>query len=167
MICPLNFPPNKCRWPGDAGADVSSRLSLTTDTACDTGWRDKGSEAWGTWVTQCTEQWAMGDSLSDRLLQDLIHGYQDLAEDIGCLPILRWHAEDVYRAPTNESALDISKTFQPQILQKKKTLIEMHSENKQKVFPNLLIFASFSFLLLRILSLSFTLLQVFLENLKD
>ena len=75
--------------------------------------------AWVRWVTQCTEQWAMGDSLSDRLLQDLIHGYQDLAEDIGCLPILRWHAEDVDRAPTNESALDISKTFQPQILQKK------------------------------------------------
>lgn len=79
----------------------------------------KGQKHEGAWVTQCSEQRAMGDSLSDRLLQDLIHGYQDLAEDIGCLPILRWHAEDVDRAPTNESALDISKTFQPQILQKK------------------------------------------------
>ena len=38
--------------------------------------------------------------------------------------------------------LTFQKTFQPQILQKK-TLIEMHSENKQEVFPNLLIFASF------------------------
>ena len=32
MICPLNFPANKCRWPGGAGADVSSGVSLTTDT---------------------------------------------------------------------------------------------------------------------------------------
>ena len=126
----------------------------------------KHEGAWVRWVTQCSEQWAMGDSLSDRLLQDLIHGYQDLAEDIGCLPILRWHAEDVYRAPTNESALDISKTFQPRILQKKN--FNWNAFRKQtKSFPNLLIFASFSFLLLRILSLSFTLLQVFLENLKD
>ena len=73
---------------------------------------------------------------------------------------------NVYKAHTNESAFDILRLFSLKFF-RKKTLIEMHSENKQKVFPNLLIFASFSFLLLRILSLSFTLLQVFLENLKD
>ena len=46
------------------------------------------------------------------------------------------------RAPANESAFDISKDFSASN-SPEKTLIEMHSENKQEVFPNLLIFASF------------------------
>ena len=31
----------------------------------------------------------MGDSLSDRLLSDIIEGCQDIAQEIGCLPLLR------------------------------------------------------------------------------
>ena len=48
----------------------------------------------------------------------------------------------VYRVAANESAFDISKDFSASN-SPEKTLIEMHSENKQEVFPNLLIFASF------------------------
>ena len=37
MICPLNFPPNKCQFARDAGAEgVSSRVRLTWNTG-DTG----------------------------------------------------------------------------------------------------------------------------------
>ena len=33
MICPLNFPPNKCQFARDAGAEgVSSRVRLTWNT---------------------------------------------------------------------------------------------------------------------------------------
>ena len=67
----------------------------------------------------------------------------------------------MYRAPANESAFDISKDFSASN-SPEKTLIEMHSENKQEVFPNLLIFASF---LLH--SFEKTVSTSVLENLKD
>ena len=59
---------------------------------------------------------------------------------------------------TEHTLMSLHLTFQRLLslkLFRKKTFVEMHSENKHEVFPNLLIFASFS--LLRNLSPSFTL----------